>query len=215
MQQQLRPELETPLPARMLDLPLDDRGYPVPWFVVEVDGKPEFRLADAKKWVRAINQRLCWVCGQRLGKHLTFVVGPMCAVSRVTLEPPCHLDCAQWSARNCPFLARPHMVRREGDLPEEAFSAGVPIPRNPGVTMLWTTFSFSVFPDAKGGRLIGLGDLESYQWYAQGKTPASRAAVEHSIDTGLPLLLDAAKDNREKQQILRDLEWIKTIYPGE
>jgi hypothetical protein len=38
----LRPEL-TELPLRMRGLPLDERGYPVPWFVAWIDGKPEFR----------------------------------------------------------------------------------------------------------------------------------------------------------------------------
>ena len=29
-------------------------------------------------------------------------------------EPPCHADCAVWSATNCPFLANPRAVRRGG-----------------------------------------------------------------------------------------------------
>jgi hypothetical protein len=50
------------MPARMRDLPLDERGYPVPWFVAWVDGKPEFRAMDRHKFVTAIREKRCWVC---------------------------------------------------------------------------------------------------------------------------------------------------------
>ena len=41
----LRAELEA-LPARLHFLPVDERGYPVPWFVAWRDGKPEFRAME-------------------------------------------------------------------------------------------------------------------------------------------------------------------------
>ena len=104
------------LPARMRGLPVDERGYVVPWFVDWLDGKPEFRAMDRSKFVRAIRERLCWVCGEKLGVYLTFVAGPMCGINRTSGEPPCHADCALWSALNCPFLSNPRMVRREDDL---------------------------------------------------------------------------------------------------
>ena len=60
-----------------------------------------------------MREKRCWVCGDPLGVHLTFPIGPMCALNRTISEPPSHHECASWSARNCPFLSRPHMVRRE------------------------------------------------------------------------------------------------------
>src|SRR5258708_35755545 len=101
-----------PLPSRMLSLPIDDRGYVVPWFVDWIDGKPEFRAMDGKKFVRAVREKLCWVCGERLGRYMTFVAGPMCGINRTSSEPPSHLECARWSARNWPFLSNPEMIRR-------------------------------------------------------------------------------------------------------
>ena len=108
------------MPERMRDLPVDSRGYPVPWFVAWQDGKPEFRAMDGDKFRRAVKEKLCWVCGARLGVHMTFVAGPMCGINRTASEPPCHADCAVWSATNCPFLANPRAVRREADLAPEA-----------------------------------------------------------------------------------------------
>jgi len=193
----IRPEL-TDLPRHMKALPVDARGYPVPWFVAWENGLPEFRAMDPNKWRYAMRVGACWVCGNPLGRHRVFVIGPMCAVNRVTSEPPNHADCAEWSAVNCPFLSRPKMVRREDDeINTERLVAeapGVAIPRNPGVALLWYTHggAYTTFP--AGGRqpLIQLNeDPERVAWFAEGR-PATRAQVEASIDSGMVLLRESA-----------------------
>jgi len=213
----LHPSLDvSTLPARMRDLPIDpDRHMIVPWFIAWVGGKPEFRAIDGEKWIRAIREHLCWVCGDRLGVWRTFVLGPMCGINRTTAEPPCHLECARWSARNCPFLSRPHMVRREDGLPEESEVAGVAIRRNPGVTLLWTTRTFEVFEDGNGKPLIHVHNPENVEWWAEGR-PATREEVEHSVDTGMPILAGIAR--LEGDDAMADLgrrkQWLQTIYPA-
>ncbi len=186
----VRPELEA-LPERMADLPVDKRGYPVPFFVQWINGEPEFRAMDPLKWRRAVREKLCWVCGGKLGRYKTFVLGPMCGITRTTSEPPCHKECARWSARNCPFLARPHMVRREDEVTATAVVAGYAIKRNPGVSLLWTTDSYSLFDDGNGRPLITVGDFDSIEWWAEGKV-ATRAQVQNSIAGGYPILEAAA-----------------------
>lgn len=176
-----------PLPARMQDLATDERGYPVPWFVAWRDGQPEFRAMDPEKFRRAVTERRCWVCGGRLGVNLCFVAGPMCGINRTSSEPPSHVDCGRWSARNCPFLAKPEMVRRpleslEGVTP----AAGMAIGRNPGVVMLWITREYEIFR-ADNGPLIQMGTPTSVEWWRESR-PATRAEVLHSIDEGLPNL---------------------------
>lgn len=189
----LRPEL-APLPPRIQDLSVH-RGYPVPWFVAWVRDEagvlePEFRAVEAPKRVLAIQRSLCWVCGQHLGSYLAFVIGPMCGITRVTSEPACHLDCALWSAQNCPFLSRPDMTRR-GDIEAEYVDAQQPpgkhLDRNPGVSCVWVTRTYKPFPDGAGSFLIHLGDPESVTFWACGR-PATRAEIDHSVETGLPLL---------------------------
>ena len=111
---------DIPMPPRVAVLPVNKAGYPVPWFVdrdADVNGQPDFRYADPRKLDRAIAYSLCWVCGQRRGVHASFVIGPMCSVNRVSAEPPCHLDCAIYSARACPFVANRKMVRRDRQMP--------------------------------------------------------------------------------------------------
>jgi hypothetical protein len=199
----------------MRDLPLDERGYPVPWFVAFIKGKPDFRVMDPVKYKRAISEQRCWVCGAHLGVWKVFTIGPMCAINRTTSEPPSHLDCARWSARNCPFLSRPHMVRRENDMPEgiEGCIGGMMIKRNPGVTLLWVTKSFETWRDPKGGPLIEVGPPESLEWWAEGKH-ATREQVEHSIETGLPALREIAATQDGAMELLdKRVVEMKEWYP--
>ena len=201
-----RSDLERP-PSRIARLTVH-RGYPVPWFVAWVDGVPEFRAADAQKFQRAVLEKLCWVCGDVMGRYKTFVAGPMCGINRISAEPPCHLECAQWSARNCPFLSKPQMVRRENDLPADYREApGISIDRNPGVTMLWTTLNYHLIKVdgsvGNKGYLIVMHEPISVEWWAMGK-PATRGQVEESIRTGLPNLLGMAKEDGEQALLALD-----------
>jgi len=200
----LRPELEA-LPDRMKLLPVDERGYVVPWFVAWVDGKPEFRAMDGGKWLRAVHLRLCWVCGGQLGRYLTFVAGPMCGINRTSGEPPSHLECGRWSARNCPFLNNPEAIRRvDENVPlMNDNTPGYHLPRNPGVSMLWTCRDYAKFDDGKGKSLLSMGDPSSVEFWALGR-PATRAEVIASIDSGLPHLMAIARTEEGAIKALED-----------
>src|SRR5258708_1131539 len=116
------------VPSRIAVLPKDQRGYHVPWFVAWIDGVPDFRVIGGGKLPHAVREKLCWVCGQPLGGFMAFMIGPMCAVNRISSEPPSHRECAVYSARVCPFLSNPEMKRRETNLPPARVeAAGIPI----------------------------------------------------------------------------------------
>jgi hypothetical protein len=190
----LRSDLE-PLTARLQRLPLDARGYPVPWFVAWIHGVPDFRVVDTAKFLVAVKERRCWICGQPLGRWLAFPIGPMCAITRTTSEPPCHLECATWSVRDCPFLANPNRARDESNLPaDHVQAAGFGLTRNPGVTCLWLTRTFDLFQVESGqkGVLITIGEPAQVTWWREGR-PATVAEVEASIAGGFPTLLAVAQ----------------------
>lgn len=194
----LRPTFDlATVPARLRRLPVY-RGFPVPWFVSWLDGPdgpetvPEFRAMDARKWQQALAESRCWVCGEKLGTYRVFVIGPMCGINRTTSEPPCHADCAEWSAINCPFLSRPKASRRDdADLLAAGAepAAGCPIERNPGVVLLWWTRDYKTFRPGHGqpGQLIELGAPTRVRWICEGRD-ATRAEVAASIAGGLPAL---------------------------
>jgi hypothetical protein len=191
------------MPARMKRLPRDERGYPAPRFVEffkggkrvereEPGAEPDFRYADGEFRWRAFHNGLCWLCGEQLGVHKVYVIGPMCVINRTTSEPACHRDCAEFASRACPFLVRPRQKRNEKGLDPDAVFPGVGLKRNPGCVCLYETKAAKAFNDGRGGWLIRLGDPDRIDWWAEGRT-ATREEVLASIDSGYPLLMEPAK----------------------
>lgn len=201
----LRPELP-PLIPRIAALRVSDRGYPVPFFVQWIHGQPDFRIMDPAAMSACVDDDLCWICGQRLGRFKAFVSGPMCGVNRTSAEPPSHKDCGEWAVQACPFLARPNMVRREDELSRKSMAnvAGTAITRNPGAVMVWTTTSFTIFDDGNGKPLFKMADPVSVSWWKEMR-PATRAEVLESVNTGLPFLIDMCEGRPEDLAALVEL----------
>jgi hypothetical protein len=196
--------IDIPMPDRIKRLPLDHRGFPVPWFVawivppnVEAEPQADHRVIRQSAMQPAVRKRLCWTCGEPLGRTFVSLIGCMCSVNRVISEPPSHRDCAEYAVRACPFLARPQMHRREAGLPEQRVAAaGMALARNPGVVCLWIS---RVYPKpfrasaGQAGTLFQLGEPEETVWYREGRL-ATRQEVIDAIDDGLPNLLKPARE---------------------
>lgn len=193
------PKHQVPLPPDMpkvmrYNLPKDEVGRPIPFFVEYIDGKPDFRVMSSKNMDRAMRSNLCWVCGRKLTRGTgTFVVGPMCVVNSVSAEPPSHFPCAKWSAQACPFLNQPGKVRRESNLPDGyGEPAGLMIARNPGVTALVTTTTWDVFrPDPRQAAVLWRFTVEQVVWMSQGRD-ATAEEVWESVETGIDALIEVA-----------------------
>jgi hypothetical protein len=193
------------MPARIAKLPISDQGFPVPWFVpLDRDGKPVPQAADPTKRMRATRVNLCWCCGEQLGRFKAFVIGPMCAVNRITAEPPSHRDCAEYAIRACPFLRNPRM-RRNPTIPESGKlpPPGLMIERNPGVVLLWITHDYRLVGDRRGGELFQIGAPAQVAFYREGRI-AKCAEILESIESGMPILRDMARS--EGREALADLE---------
>lgn len=227
----LRQELP-PIPALMAHLPVH-RGYPVPWFTAWVEGgvqvpagmgEPDFRFMSEGKVEQAIAQSLCWVCGRPLFdtsmQPYAFVSGPMCGVNRTSAEPPSHIACADWSARACPFLTRPHAKRRD---PAEELGgkppAGHAIMRNPGVALVWISKTAQAYhlapeqvadrPGANPGVLLQMGEPIRVRWYCEGR-PALREEVLESVEGGLPKLRELAE--QQGPDAMTELERMQAVF---
>jgi hypothetical protein len=187
----VRPDLP-PMPPRVARLPLDERGYPVPYFVAWVDGKPDHRIADPLKFAAALVARRCWVCGDVLGVNLAFLIGPMCAINRVSAEPPMHVECAEWAVRACPFMSRPRMMRRTSELPDQITISDHHIDRNPGVMLLWVAREY--YPEQVDAKtvLFMLGNPTIVKAYSEGRL-ADGGEIVQSIVSGLPNLVEPAR----------------------
>lgn len=181
-------------------------GYPVPWFVnIDARGVPDFRVVNTARMMRADRYRLCMLCGEPLGAYNAFVIGPMCAVNRVSSEPPSHRECCEYAVTTCPFLSDPERQRREGFKEPMVSAAGLGIRRNPGVSAVWSTKRSERFQawEGKAGYLWRLGEPTSISWWCRGRQ-ATRDEVMESINSGMPLLEELAdKEGRNAQLALR------------
>jgi hypothetical protein len=181
---------DIPLPPRLLRRPVNERGFPVPWFVSMINGKWDFVNLDPRKIGEAYRRKICWLCGEALGQYKAFVIGPMCSINRVSGEPPAHADCAEYAVRACPFLARPNAKRNEkAALGTAETVPGIMIQHNPEANLIWVTKTFKPNRD----RLFDLGEPTSLSWWKEGRR-ATRAEIDASIAKGLPYLRKAAAD---------------------
>jgi hypothetical protein len=183
----------------MKNLPVDDRGYPIPYFAAFIDGKPDFRVMDGDKFVKCWREQRCWLCGEYLPTIVAAVIGPMCTISRTTAEPFSHLECAEFAVRVCPFLTLPKAHRRDALLPGPDVvqdAAGISIDRNPRASAVWITTISRVTPfrDGNGGILFNVGEPLEVHWYYEGRK-ATRAEVEESIRTGIGALESMAEED--------------------
>jgi len=179
-----------PVPHHMAALPRDARGYPVPWFCALVDGRPDFRIGDARRVEQAVLGSRCWICGGGLGRFRSFLIGPMGAMNRIHSEPPSHRDCARYAVRVCPFLALPKAHRREAQRPEKAVKPDGLDPANPGVVIEWVTSTARVF-EGPNSLLFELGEPEHVSWFKEGRS-ATREEAEMAVKEGVEKLLAIA-----------------------
>ena len=118
--------MTVPIPMRMLHLPRDARGYPVPAGVlIDRDGIPQFTVNDEAARHRHIAEDRCSICGGTLVDTRWFVGGPRAAFhdAGAYMDPPSHEECAHYALQVCPFLAAPKYARRIDDKKMSAAAA--------------------------------------------------------------------------------------------
>lgn len=202
-----------PIPPRIAALPRDHRGYPVPYFVAWVDGKPDHRIIDPNKMRDAVKFRKCWICGEPLGSHLAFVVGPMCSIHRISAEPPMHKECALFSVQACPFLSIPEKRRREKNLPDMELNMNPAMrPHNPGASLIWVTRKYQII-DVHDNILFDMGEPTECTWWARGE-PALATEAFAALHYGYQFLRQKAIDDGEGTQKL-DSDYVRaqTLLP--
>lgn len=82
------------------------RGLAIPYIaLIRDDGEPDFRVTNDINRRVVMMERLCQLCGNKMGKYLFFVGGPMAAKNNRYFEPQAHLDCLIYAMQVCPFIA--------------------------------------------------------------------------------------------------------------
>ena len=194
------------VPDRLRRRPVDRRGFLVPYFVAWHDdagrlveagkGTPDFRVVDTNKMAFAVKFKRCWLCGEQLGRHYAFVLGPMCTINRIISEPPSHRQCAQYALKACPFMVQPRMKRNEKTpyvgpvTPAAGFHSG----DNPGAMVEWICADYKPVRAHNGhdGVLFQVGEPSSVTWWTEGRH-ATRAEAVEALSAGYERLRQEAE----------------------
>jgi hypothetical protein len=166
------PKLDlTNAPPQIKALPIDSRGYPIPFFVAYPDGNPDHRIADGRKNVECARRRLCYVCGQphQAGQY-AFINGPVAFSNRYSSEPPNHLACALFALRFCPHLNNEKSQRRDAGKPVEARERLGMIDEKCPIVGLWVSqgYKIALNPLEPGFYVYRLGPGK-VQWWRNGE----------------------------------------------
>jgi hypothetical protein len=105
------------------------------------------------------------------------------------------------------------MRRNTAERPAEALDpAGISIPRNPGVTLLWITRSYQVLRTSNGV-LFRLAEPHELVAYAEGKI-TTRDALDASVASGLPILASMAAEQGEDamQALLKQCDVAEKLF---
>lgn len=187
--------LPMPMPHRIYNLPVHQEfKVPTPWFAAETSpGKWDLRVVDPKKIFAAIGGNRCWVCGKPIDNcEYTFTIGPMCAINKVTTEPPAHYECAEWSTRACPALNHTQSQRRKKSLPNHKQPAGIGFEGLPQVSVLWQTTYYDV-ENLSDGIILKIGEPTAPLIWRQGGKNVSRDVAAEALQAGFQQLFPLAQ----------------------
>lgn len=99
-----------PLPPGLDTRPKDNRGYPITFVtLIQEDGTPDFTTIDGQKILECIRHGKCGLCGSRFTDDETnivaFIGGPLAIENQNFLDPPMHVQCAEYAMKVCPHIA--------------------------------------------------------------------------------------------------------------
>jgi hypothetical protein len=56
-------------------------------------------------FARCLRDKLCAICGRRLGEYCYFIGGPLSKKNRLFVDPAMHKHCAEFASKVCPFVS--------------------------------------------------------------------------------------------------------------
>src|SRR5258708_34080258 len=84
-------------------------GYPIPFTQLWAYGKPGFRAADMEHCARSLRDKLCSICGRRLGEYCYFIGGPLSKKKRVFWGPRNGQHMRQMASRGVRLFRAQHI----------------------------------------------------------------------------------------------------------
>lgn len=126
-----------PIPKELSHLKIDERGYPIPFFVTNRNGKPDFVLLNTERQMQCVEKKLCPICGLKLYKDYSYVItGPLGLKNCMVTDPPMHRVCAEFSLRACPHMYFQKAERKETGVDRDAVQEAIHNLDKPAVLFL-------------------------------------------------------------------------------
>ncbi len=96
---------EITIPDRLKDRPRwEGKAIPFTTYINKED-QPEFKVVDKDIIQWCMEEQLCGICGQKLEGVVAFIGGELALQNKLYVDPGMHPECAEYSARVCPFLS--------------------------------------------------------------------------------------------------------------
>ncbi|GLH30150.1 hypothetical protein WSS15_28000 [Acetobacter pasteurianus] len=199
-----------PIPSRMLNLRRLNSGLPIPKFATWEGDKPNLTVMNRDFFGTALRNKLCWICGQKMGRFASFVGGPKSTASKCFVEPPMHRDCAEFAMQVCPYLVTGNNERKNKLTPLEEKqhrSAGTD-PDNPII------FGMSISNDwhfISGENCFFLKNVAEVIWWKHGKLASSKEAEkavlegEQAVQAAMKEMQSLTRSRRLKKYPTLDL----------
>lgn len=165
-----------PVPDRMAGLPRHPAsGFVVPFFAAVIGGVPDLKILDERKQLLCLRDKLCAICGQRLGYWVSFITGPEGVKNRTVHDTGMHRECAEYSLRVCPYLARPGARRaaRHAAGTEPVVGA---TDENPGRVARYETRAWRPYSPDGRSVLLRLAPATAIEWWRDGERSEGEGA---------------------------------------
>jgi hypothetical protein len=132
--------------------------YPVPFVQMWIDGKPDFRVIDPARSRQCVEEKLCAICGRRLGEYCYLIGGPKSKETHMFTDAPMHEPCVTFVSRTCPFVSGKKDYSRR-PVAEQITSVAVFVePSRPQTQFIFKTRTKNVrMVDFEGAAIIQAG----------------------------------------------------------
>lgn len=175
-----RVDMESLWPGRIKRLPRYGM-MPIPYFAfIKDDGVPDLRVLHPEHYRTALEQQLCGICGERLGRWLHFIGGLSIIERPVFSDLPMHRDCAEFALTACPFLTGALTDYSNRAYPEQTVMAKTrPTEIHPRINVLYQTGKFTI--TATQGMQVLIADKPSSLRYFQAGQEIKRTEVDNQL----------------------------------
>jgi hypothetical protein len=197
----MKSAIQVEIPKFLAHLPVH-HGLPVPFSQAWINDAPDFRAVDPNKTVQCVQEKLCAICGRKLGEHSYFACGPRSKASHLFTDPPMHKPCVEFAAQICPFLSGRKLEYSDRPAPAETTKvyemASDSRPEQMVILTAWT----------KNTRLVQHGDsvlIEAGNWIGAREISIKRLSVANLIPNIEPGIGEAHRATGRETKLTRSV----------